>query len=60
MQKEEHRLLGYEFTYVENEKYTYNFQTGKDVVYEAIFKPSGYVFPDLPEALKADVFSTLR
>lgn len=46
----------YNFRYYDAGTKTYAFDTQAGVSYSAIFKPSGYVFPDLPEPLQADVF----
>ena len=57
MKKEEHPLPPkYEFDYVDGVKKYYAFQTAAGVVYEAVFKPSGYIFPEQPLSLQQNVF----
>ena len=56
MKKEEHQLLSYDFTYLDDERKTYLFQTNAGVTYEAAFKSSGYIFPEQPLNIQQNIF----
>jgi hypothetical protein len=56
MQNDPHLLEAYDFVPYLGKNHSYFFQTSRGVLYEAIFKPSGYIFPEEAPKLREYVF----
>ncbi|GAB3687686.1 hypothetical protein GCM10027592_01560 [Spirosoma flavus] len=55
MQNEEQQSLKHDFSFGGGPTNSYYFANGLGIIYEIMFKPSGYLFPDNPE-FNSDVY----